>query len=329
MGTSFHRTANFSTNETVKYHDDACLFRFTQHLCQTFAVEPNRPYTWRFEFTFPHAASLVGPSPYHGPTESSGIYISERHLLPPTFERYFNSNHYSQIEYTIQAVFQFSDAQEPFTTELPPLDFLPVPRSPESSTFVEYVRPPERLSSSQLVDKKKSFRLSYRGKVSSATPPVDLVMKASLNSQVVGSFPFPIYACVEIDPCSGESVTMQSINIRVKSLKLCQLTFFRARKYRGLSSMEEFQETSEDIVLLNALPDHIVAEPQTKPSGDGKSTFFPATFEASIPKTTRPSFRTFNVNHNFQLKVSLEAEILGKKFEHKFFVESLTVLPSA
>lgn len=277
---------------------------------------------------FPHTAALVGPSPWVGPTEHSGIYVTSKHLLPPTFAKEFNENHYALVEYTVQAVFHFSDNQHPITIQLPVLDFSPMPRSPESSTFVEFVRPPETISSSSLLDKKKSFRLSFRDKASAANPAGNLVIKASLNSQVVRASTFRIYACVEIEAHSGGSASIQDILVRLKAAQLRQVTFFRARMYDGASSPNEYQEVGEDSILLHGEPDHILAEPQQKPSEDEKSTFFPATFEVRIPERTQSSFRTFNINHNFQLKVTLEVEVLGKKFEHKFVVENFTVLPS-
>jgi hypothetical protein len=255
------------------------------------------------------------------------MYTSDRHLLPPSFERYFNSNHYAKVEYSIQAVFQFSDVQGPVTIQLPPLHFLPVSRLPDASTFVEYARPPEGLSTSRLTDKKRSFRLSYRGKGSSTPPDLTLVMKASLNNQVVRFSSFLVYACVEIYFDPDEAAPIPPITLRLTSVNLRQITAFRARLYSGASSTDEYQEMGEDTTTLYATPECVTAEARASPSGDGKSMFFPATFETRVPQTAQPSLRTFNINHSFQLRITFEVDVLGKKLEHKFVVENLVVLP--
>lgn len=327
MGTSYFRRANFSTNETLRYHDDACLFRQKQSFGQQCAIQPDQPYAWNFEFVFPHSASLIGPSPYH-PTE---IYASERHLLPPSFARYFNENHYATVEYNVQAVFQFSDNPQPLTVQLPPLDFLPHPGLPDSSTLIEYVRPAERFSRSRLTQERKSFRHSLGEKISSSRssiPSVDLIIKTSLNTNVKQSSPLPIHSCVEIGFHPAQPISIQSINIRIKSLKLYQVTMFRAREIQGTGGMPEYQEIGEHTIALNAIPNQVSVQAQTRPSKNGNTILFPASFEARIPHDVPPCFRTFNINQSHQLKLTLEAEVAGKTFEHKIIVERLNIFPS-
>jgi hypothetical protein len=57
--------------------------------------------------------------------------------------------------------------------------------------------------------------------------------------------------------------------------------------------------------------------------------FYPATFEARTPGTTCPSFRTFNINHNYQIEMKVEIEVCGKSFEFKIEVPDVVVLPAA
>lgn len=317
---------NFSTNETLKYRDDACLFRLTQQLSQTSLVEPNRPYSYKFEFTFPHTATLIGPSPYVGPTEFSGAYTSDRHLLPPSFERYFNSNHRAKVEYTVQATFHWTDTPNALTIQLPPLDFLPISRQPDPSTFIEFVRSPESLSNSALRG-KKFFRRSSRDSVSFTSWGINIIMKASINSQVVKASCCRIHACVEVNTAPQDRDSIRTVSLRVTSLKLREVTTFRGRLYSGGRASDEYQETGDQTFALNAVPDHATVNAQSQKSEREDMIFFPATFEAMLPGAAQPSFRTFNINHSFYLKATVEAEIFGKKLEHGFTLDNLTLLP--
>lgn len=227
----------------------------------------------------------------------------------------------------MQAVVQFADVQEPITVQLPSLEFLPLPKQPESSPFAEYVGSPVRLSSLQLEKSDKPSRLKIRHRLSSTSASATLLMKASLNPFVARSKPLPIHACVEISPDAGQQAFTSSIELKVTSLKLLQITYFRARAYSGQSADNEYEEVGDDEVSLQAFPERCMAEPRMKTPGTPNPVFFAATFEASIPESTRPSFRTFNVNYNFQLKVTIEAQVGGKKFEHRFVVQELNILP--
>ena len=232
------------------------------------------------------------------------------------------------MEYNVEVAFQFDDHEEPYMMKLEPLNFMPKHRRPDPSPLAEFVNPPQKYSSSRLVGGEKSITHSFRDKFSSQTPSVKLVMKTTVPSHHITSGSFPIYACIEIDALSHPSIDISSINIRIKSLKLCKFTFYRAIRYRGISvRSREREETYEDLVPLNTVPESCRVVQQHSASGDRKFLYFHATFEARIPGATCPSFQTFNINHNFRLEFKLEAEICEKKFEFKVDVPDVVVFP--
>ena len=55
-------------SNSIYFRDDASLFRINQCLSQSTTIERHQISSWRLQFTFPHFASLVGPSPYTGKT---------------------------------------------------------------------------------------------------------------------------------------------------------------------------------------------------------------------------------------------------------------------
>ena len=56
---------------------------------------------------------------------------------------------------------------------------------------------------------------------------------------------FPIYVCVEIDEPSASIVEVPEITLRLKSLKLIPVTFFRAVKVHGWASDRPEHERDE------------------------------------------------------------------------------------
>ena len=151
-------------------------------------------------------------------------------------------------------------------------------------------------------------------------------MKATIPPCVTTSGSFPIYACIEIDSFSAAAIDLPLIDIKIKSLKLCQYTFYRSLRCHGVTSYgREHQATYEELVPLNTVPEWRQVERQYGKTNGRSFTYFPAAFEARIPGDTCPSFRTFNINHNFQLEFKLEATICEKKFEFKVEVPNVVV----
>lgn len=154
-------------------------------------------------------------------------------------------------------------------------------------------------------------------------------MKATVPPYLTTSGSFPIYACIEIDSLSHTNIDLSLINIKIKSLKLCQYTFYRSLIYHGITAFHrEHQATYEGLVNLNAVPEWRQVERRHGKTPDRSFLYFPAAFEARIPGDVCPSFRTFNINHNFQLDFKLEAEVCEKKFEFKVVVPGVVVFPT-
>ena len=79
--------------------------------------------------------------------------------------------------------------------------------------------------------------------------------------------------------------------------------------------------------MLNSIPEFVNAALQYSTSGDRKVWMYPASFEVRVPGSTCPGFSTFNINHQFRVLMTIEAEIAGKKFEYKVEVPDVVVLP--
>ena len=319
-------TGQNRSSRTIHYHDDAELFCFNEALSHDITIEQDQTYTWRFDFTFPGMTASGRAGVYTRDTASSGIYTEESHPLPPTFREATGPSHYAMVEYNVQTLFSFYDREDPYVAQLEPLIFLPF-SPPPPNTLTEVAKPTEKYSSSRLVGQEKSFKHSVRDRFSSQTPHVYFTMKASLASHLVTSSAFPIYACVEIGPFSDPSISIPSIDIKIKSLKLHPITFYRALRVRG-SSRPEHEVMDDYSILLNAVPENRLVQQQHITVEDKKTTCYPATFEARIPGDACPTFRTFNINHTYLLKVTVEAEICGKTFEHKFEVPDIMILSS-
>jgi hypothetical protein len=289
------------------------------------------PSQWRFDFQYPYETQLIGESPYPRETESSGIYTNLAHALPPSFLLDIGSSSYAKVEYIVQAVFQFEGEKYPQVVQLPPLSLAPLSQGPHQPRLVEFTKPSEQYASSRLLEGvEKSFRGSFKDKFSSHTPSVNLALKASVPTLLDTASAFPIYVCAEIDSPSTTAVTIPKVNIKITKLTLCQYTFYRAVSERNYSSYRtESQFTHEDLLLLNALPDTLDVTQRDRFDGVKNIWFYPATFEARTPGTTCPSFRTFNINHNYQIEMKVEIEVCGKSFEFKIEVPDVVVLPAA
>lgn len=175
MTHSYRSEGSGNNSQTIYYRDDASLFQLEQNVFSQTWLPQEQPYTARFQFQFPHAtAGLVGPSPYTGETAYSGIYMSDSHPLPPSFNLTRSAHEYAIVEYKIQVMAKFQDSKEPCVVDFEPLNFVPYNPRPQNVPFSEFVKPAERYSSSRLIGEAKSVRRSFRDKFSSATPSVRL-----------------------------------------------------------------------------------------------------------------------------------------------------------
>lgn len=319
--------------ETHYYSDQVDLFRFNAPAIRDMWVEERREYTREFNFQFPQVVQSRGPDPYHGETAGSGIYVNETHPLPPSFTQGSEYDNYARVEYGLQTMVQFQGAEEPFVTAMQSrLMFAPYGQVGHPPELVEFVKETKEYSSSRLIGEQKSFGHSLRDKLSSHTPSVNIVMKSSIATLLSVGDSFPIYACVEIDSASSTEINIPTVRLQVKKIELCQFSFYRAMRYRstgvGYSQYgDEVESNQEDTVKLNTVPDGRDAERQYGKSDSKNFWFYPATFEARIPGSTCPSFRTFNINHNFCIELTLEAEVCGKELEFKIDVPDVRVLP--
>jgi hypothetical protein len=321
---------NGQNRRTIHYHDDALLFRYSQYLTKDMFLDEGMNNDWRFEFAFPYDTGLVETNPFYTSSWAS-IFTTSTHTLPPSFAHALSSIHYATVEYNLQAVFQLEGEKEPHIIQLPdPLKLLPHSQGPHQPRLVEFVKPSQPYSTSRLVGAEKSFGGSIKDKFSSGTPTVNVTLKASVPTLLDTAAAFPIYVCAEIDSPSVDTVAIPAVIISITKLQLCQFTFFRAiRQSRWGTAFADSERVSHDenLVYLNAVPEHSTVEQKHGSNGDRKFWYYPASFETRVPGGTCPTFQTFNINHNFRTELTVSAEICGKKFEFKIDVPDVVILP--
>lgn len=229
-------------------------------------------------------------------------------------------------------VVYFGERLEPFIHNAnQPLVFCPH-QAAHQSGFVEFVRPPQNYASSRLSGEQKSIGHSVRDRFSSRTPSIIVVMKASVPVSVPVAAAFTVHTCVEIEGMSHPSIYIPSVDLTIKSLKLIPITAWRALKVERsghfFGDSPEHEVIREETVRLNALADTITAGQQQLENGN--KLMFPASFEARIPGSICPTFRTLNIIRSYMVQMTLAAEISGKAFEHKLEsrIEVLSSLPA-
>lgn len=313
-------SAAASNRRRILYHDEAGLCSIDQHLLGQAQVHPGAPVVSRFSFIIPGStANVVGPVPYTDGRTTEHAYATAGHILPPTLSHVlegFSDDQFATIEYVLQVVINFEPGSGPFYSQPLPLVFCPL-RSPAPVQNLESVRPAERYQSSRLTGEAKSFRNSFRDKFSNETPSVDVVLRARISSSIPTGSSFAIQTCAEISSLSVPNISVPTIDLRIAKLEILPITFFRALLVSEFSmDRPEHEVVDEESLTLNATPSSRTVEAQAL--GEGSMIVFPATFEARIPGNIPPSLRTFTINRNYSLKMTLEADIAGKTFEHKF-----------
>ena len=308
----------------IRYHDEMELLRLSQKLLGDSSVDSINSPTCPFSFICPdYTNTSTGPSPYTGGHTNPNAYEVSAHGLPPTCSHSHGDDHYAVVQYAVQVVVHFADTQDPFLSAPQPLVICPHQSGLQGSP-AECVMLAEKYASSRLVGREKSFMGSFKDKFSSETPSVNVVLKARGPTIVSSGNSFPIQSCVELDALSMPSIDVASVDIRIAEVKLVAVTFFRALKQStyGRGDRAEHEVVDEDKILLNASPSGGVSVGKQEVQVEKNSKLvYPATFEARIPGSTCPSFRTFNINRTYRLKMKMEADVCGKTFDYKFEID--------
>lgn len=308
----------------IRYHDEVELLRLSQNLLGDSSVDPANSPTCPFSFICPDRTNTsTGPSPYTGGYTNSNAYEVSSHGLPPTVSHSHGDDHYAVVQYAVQVVVHFADTQDPFLSAPQPLVICPRQSGPQGP-LAECIMLAEKYASSRLVGQEKSFMGSFKDKFSSETPSVNIVLKARSPTIVSSGTSFPIQTCVELDALSMPSIDVASVDIRIAEVKLVAVTFFRALKQATYSGdrRPEHEVVDEDKILLNASPGNIpVPKQEVQQEKSSMKLVYPASFEARIPGSTCPSFRTFNINRTYRLKMKMEADVCGKTFDYKFEID--------
>lgn len=315
---------------SLDFADDSRLFRVNNLLAQDQFVD--RPLTLGFHLQLPQRIEApTTENPYAVETRYKGTYSETTHPLPPSFSMIAGTKHFAVVEYNIQAVLQFEGEKRSMTVQLPePLlvllsDYAQIPqRQP-----VEFVKFPEKYSSSRLLGSGRSMRTSFSDRFSSSAPSVNVVMKASVPGAVTTGRPFEFNVAVEIDSLSAPNISIPSILLRVIELQLWKVTYSRCLRPNGEEAYggHRVLEANAREPVMNAVPESTLVQQQPRTSEDRKFWSYATTFEARVPGSVCPSFKTFNISHTGRIKMKVEAEICGKKFQYEVDVPDVLVAP--
>jgi hypothetical protein len=318
---------------TLDFGDDSCLFRINELLAQNQNVLPNQPLNLDFHLRMPERIEAPETAnPWAVETRYQGIYKELAHPLPPTFSLIAGPNMWAMVEYNIQAVLQFEGEKDLLTVQLPEplLVYLRPEGPPPQKPPAEFTKVPEKYASSRLTGNPASKRSSLKDRFSSKVPSVNLVMKAIVPTILTTGRAFVITASVEIDSPSAENILIPTIQLRILNLELRKIIHLRAmrRNLQEAHGGHRARETrAEEVEKLNVQPEAMTAHHQLRENQGGKVWMYEAQFEARVPGSACPSFRTFNISHSYRVVMTVEAEVCGKTFDYEVEVGDVFVSP--
>ncbi|KAK5170326.1 uncharacterized protein LTR77_004913 [Saxophila tyrrhenica] len=317
----------------LQFDDTAEIFRSVQHvpLDRDVKNDTGENYEWRFDLRFPETTSLTSKSPYADESRFEGAYTLETHALPPSFSMVASASTFAVVGYHVQARLQFEGEEEPLIAQFPEqLVLLPRAAQQQPRQPIEVVKSAVRFSSPHLLPSASGSRSSFRilgGNFSSKAPTVNVGLRANLPTTLATGASFRLSTTVEISSPSSSNITIPTINVRVKTLRLFQRTYLRALRVAPGGTGHRVVETKcEEAVLLNTLPPSIDVSRQHATDGVEKVWTYPAEFESRVPGTTCPCFSTVNINQGFRTDLVLEVTICGKAVEFVVEVPEIVVV---
>ena len=287
---------------------------------------PDQLASWPFQFEFPRRSIDPGPSQYIYDISKSDTYTQDIHDLPPSFTHEARTGRYAQVKYTLQVIVYFENGIPPYRSQVTPVAFCPLSGDAGQIALAEHVKDVHKHGSDQVLGEGKSIMRSLRKRLSSSAPSFNIIMRTSVPTGVLPDKPFSSHTCLEIDPTLSQHLTPSSVTFKLKKVELRCVVVYRALRIGETSDLET-EEVESECIILDASPKFAVASPGSRASDPPNSTVFPATFTVCIPERTACSFRTFNINHNFQLRFTVGLEAGGKTLKHKVEVLDLVVLP--
>ncbi|EME40221.1 hypothetical protein DOTSEDRAFT_56465 [Dothistroma septosporum NZE10] len=325
---------------THHYSHEVLFFDPSQMLANNIPTQDSGITTWVFSFKFPsRAGGPLTPEPFPTKTTSRGFYESRSHPLPPTciHRRSGHDDYFAIVSYNIVATIQLDDQRTaPIKTYLHPERFMAKdphdelfevslrsivfdqdpPSGPYDGKLVQAFMPSQMYSSSRLHGQEESKMGGLRGKFSKA-PSVRVRTNYSFPSTLATSQTFSIHASVEIDQFSDSAIAIPAVALRITSLKLAQVTYYRATRSNH-SRETEIEELDKSQLTLNAKPDGVVVNLGDAIDDGAGKLIFATSFQARLPADIPSSFRTFNINRSYQVKIAVETEVCGKTFEHDY-----------
>ena len=263
---------------------------------------------------------------------------------------------YAKIEYGVRArlmcpgigVVQGKNIRDLVVTA--PVLFVPLPPVPSYSGEMPVGLPKQMqaftVQTSALAGQSVNsigFRQSLRDRFSSSTPKLEFRTIVEIPEVLTTGMEFRFRAAFSVVSKSDNVSHIPAIHFTILNLKLKDITSVRAprdfeantmmsgthrkNKYENMPlpdapfSGQEHKDVCKQEVHLNSLPGSATLELEEVSSGDKKAMEQASScevwFTARVPSFTPPSFRSFAISRNYQVKVTLGVEVGGKKFEQK------------
>lgn len=188
-----------------------------------------------------------------------------------------------------------------------------LPRSRPASHIAPFLcKEVFELASSTLSGGKVSLGARFKDHFRT-TPTVRFNVQAELPLEAVTGGSYNVKVLLDIFDMSSDVAVIPPVHITLKTLKLHSTTFYRApRDTRRASSWRDKQRTlSDSALLLDCAKGSTFAPKAGQPGGSRWD------FQAAIPASLIPNFVSFAISCAYTIKLALQVDIAGKKFNLK------------
>jgi hypothetical protein len=344
-----HKSDN-TTDDYHHYRDNVPLFNITFNVLTEKHLQPGRTYTFPFQFSFPEGTNTSRVGGYKDDNDSR--WTVHPHRLPPTFMWGAQVDYpdHAMITYGVTGRLVCAGVGAGKKGDEPIEDVAPVIFSPYNAhanqpfTVVPHTKT-FALASSALAGQDASslgFRKKMSDRFSSSTPKLDFELSIEIPDYLTSGSEFRFRSTFNVLGKSHNVVAIPTLTFKVLKLELLDFTFLRAPRdlQADLTTIgnhydrspsnrptgpyvkghEEYQ-LRENKTALNSLPDsraiqleEIMAVGEKK--GIEQARGCEVWFGARVPGYVPPSFASFSVRRSYSVKVKMEVEVAGKKFEY-------------
>lgn len=330
-----------NSSEYINYMDSAELMNVSLNLGH--GAQPTRvgqEYRWLFSFYFPEGTGNNRTGCYkHSDDER---WTTLPHPLPPSFS-FGNNRHiisglpkYADISYGLAASMSLPTD---FLTAKATINFQP--SNPDLNLLhphgVLRFSAQHTLHTSLLKGDESSlgFRKRIHDRFSSNIPELSFDLALDIPISFTAGAEFRLHALGTVTHKTADVAHIPPIRLRISKIELIDHTCIRAPvnfepyiegdlpgwpsnssfhtynpHLQPMHARTEETSTTEDKTPLNCVPQEHIVE-----LGDGGHC--EAWFPSWIPSYMAPSFRSFAISRRYTMRIKLEAQIGGKKFELK------------